>query len=98
MSDFHFRDGRPISRINPGKADQLLGISAAVVGDEAVGDLGLEIAALEAQHKRFVDRAALGPVMIRVGGRDAVLEFTRAVNGTQMKAAFCAQISRVCPC
>ena len=56
----------PFGRVDPGKADQLLREAADVVGDVAVGDFRLKIAALESKNDGFIDRVALGPMVIGI--------------------------------
>ena len=53
--------GAALGRVDAGEADQLLREPADVVGDVAVGDFRPQVAALEAQHDRLVDRVCSGP-------------------------------------
>jgi hypothetical protein len=64
-----FNCGR-LGRVDAGEGDQLLRVALAVVRDEAVGNLGPQVTALEREDEAFIDLARLSPVVIRVGRRD----------------------------
>ena len=70
FGDADFFEGGRFSGVDAGEADEFLRKSCDVVGDEAIGDFGSEVAAFEAENDGTVDGGALGPVMVGIGGGD----------------------------
>ena len=66
--DVQFIGGRRLGWIDAGKSNQLLGKAVDIFRDVTVGNFRPQVSALESQNEGFINRGALCPVMIRIGG------------------------------